>query len=101
MPRTGRPQTLDESKKKTIIAILSVGCTRAAAASYVNCNPKTISNTAKRDPYFAEQLTHVELAVEAAHLANILKAAKEKRHWRASAWALERIFPEKYGLKRG
>jgi hypothetical protein len=97
MSRTGRPETLSELKRRQVLAILSIGGSRRTAAMYVNCSPTTIANTARRDPAFADQLARAELAVEVAHLRNVQQAAKDKRHWKASVWVLERLFPERYG----
>ena len=35
----GRPRTLDEGKQREVCALLSAGCSLAAAASYVDCAP--------------------------------------------------------------
>jgi len=93
-----RPRTiLDDKKRSEIIAILSVGCSRATAARYVGCHPTTIRRTALREPVFAEQILRAETAHEILHLRNINDAGKEGRYWRASAWALERGYPQRYG----
>ena len=42
-------KALDPDKKENILAILSVGGTRAMAASFVGCHPRTIYNEACRD----------------------------------------------------
>ena len=62
----------------------------------VGCGPKTIPNTAKRNPQFAQKLALAEAASELVHLDNINKAAKELKYWRASAWMLDRIHPDRY-----
>ena len=41
---------LDAGKRREIVAILSLGCSRATAAQYVGCHAATITRTAKRDP---------------------------------------------------
>jgi hypothetical protein len=96
---TGRPPVLDEVKQREICAILSVGCSRAIAARYVGCHVQTIRNTALRDESFGLALEKAETKDEIAHLANINKAAKEGRYWRAAAWALERKYPDRYGQR--
>ncbi len=100
MAKCGRRPVLDEYKRREILAILAVGCTRQVAAEYVGCDASTIRRTAQRDPEFAEQLRRKELQSEIGYLENIRNAARSERYWRAAAWALERIDPEKYG-KRG
>ena len=70
---------------------------RVTAASSVRCDPKTIFNTAKRDPAFAERLALAENASELLHIENINKAGREVKYWRASAWMLERLHPDRFG----
>ncbi len=83
-----------------MVAILSVGCSRATAAQYVGCHPTTITRTATRDPEFDQQLRQAESMLEIKHLRNIDAAAKDTRYWRAAAWALERKYPDRWGQRR-
>ena len=99
MPKIGRPPVLDQIKKREILAILTVGCSRRTAARYVGCSPKTIQNTADRDPEFAEQLRHTDHVAEIEYLKSIKKAAKKEQYWRAAAWALERLNPEDFAKR--
>jgi hypothetical protein len=99
MSKRGRPPVLNPEKRREILAIVAVGCSRRTAARYVNCSPSTIRNTADRDAEFAEKLGKAENSAEVMHLKNINTAAKEPRNWRASAWALERLRPESYGSR--
>lgn len=96
MAKCGRRPVLDEIKKREILAILTVGCSRRTAARYVGCAADTITNTAQRDPAFAEQLAHAEHNAEIGYIKNIQKAAKKEQYWRAAAWALERRNPEDF-----
>jgi hypothetical protein len=97
MATPGRPCVLDDKKRTIILALLKSGCSRTTAAISVGCHPKTILNTAKRDPEFAERLAMAENVAEFIHLENINKAGKEMKYWRASAWMLERIDPDRFG----
>jgi hypothetical protein len=74
-----------------------VGGSRATAAKYVQCAPDTIRRTAQRDPGFAAQLKRAEAQLEVVHLTNIETAGR--KNWRASAWLLERMFPERFGRR--
>ncbi len=95
-----RPFALDEGKKREIVAILSMGCSRRAAAKYVGCAPATIVNTARREPEFAAQLEQAESKAEIGLMKNIHKAAGREQYWRAAAWALEHKYPDQYALPR-
>jgi hypothetical protein len=90
---------LDETKKREVFAILTVGGTRLMAAQYVGCHVETIRNTALREPGFADQLRKAELGPEITFLRNIQQASKDPKQWRASAWALERLYPDRYGRR--
>ncbi|MEZ6069380.1 MAG: hypothetical protein R3C10_03705 [Pirellulales bacterium] len=98
MERTKRRRALDDVKKKEICAILSVGCSRRTAAAYVGCAVSTIARTAEYDPSFDAELRHAESRCEVWHMKNINSASE--KNWRASAWALERKFPDEYGQRR-
>lgn len=99
MAKRGRPPVLDGYKRREILAILAVGCTRSTAAKYVGCAVSTIQNTADRDPEFAVRLRKSEHSSEIGYLENIRSAARNERYWRAAAWALERLDPEQYGRR--
>ena len=99
MSTVGRPRLLDENKLRDICTILSVGGTREMAAAYVGCHPKTIWNTARRDPAFAERLRHAELSPEITFLTALKAAASDPKQWRVAAWALERLYPARYGKR--
>ena len=99
MAKRGRKPILDEYKRREILAILAVGCSRRTAARYVGCDHSTIRRTAERDEEFAKKLRHAEYQTEIAYLRNIQNAAKKEQYWRAAAWALERINPEQYARR--
>jgi hypothetical protein len=69
------------------------------AAQYVGCHVETIRQAARRDPEFAEQLRKAEIGPELTFLRNIQQASKDPKQWRASAWALERLYPDRYGRR--
>jgi hypothetical protein len=93
---TGRPHVLDEKKKSQILALIKTGCGKLAAAGAVNCHPQTIANTAKRDADFAKRLALAENASMLTHLENVNRAGSDVKYWRASAWVLERLNPDRF-----
>ena len=99
MAKRGRRPVLDEVKRGEILAILTVGCSRRTAAKYVGCAVTTIKRTADRDPEFAEDLCRKENQHEFTYLKNIRQAAEKPQYWRAAAWVLERVFPDKYARR--
>jgi len=99
LAKRGRRPVLDEIKRREIIAIVSVGCSRRTAARYVGCATSTIRNTAERNPAFAAQLEHAENQPELTQLKNITAAAKKPQYWRAAAWVLERLYPRRYAAR--
>ena len=100
MSAGGRRQVLDEFKRREILALLSAGCSRRMAARYVGCSPRTIQNTADRQPEFAERLRKAEYKAEIGYMKNIQAAARKEQYWRAAAWALERRNPEDFAARR-
>ncbi len=99
MPPNGRPPVLDEYKRGEILALLTVGCSRRAAARYVGCATSTIRNTADRDPEFGAKLRRAEQIGEINSLNSIQYATKTKKDWRAGAWFLERRHREEFGSR--
>jgi hypothetical protein len=94
-----RRRALDDMKQRELLAILSVGCSQTMAAKYVGCSPQTIRREAARDAKFAKKLRQVRGNAELGLVKNIRKAANKEQYWRAAAWALERMFPEKYARR--
>jgi len=92
-------RVLDDMKQREVLAILSVGCSQSMAAKYVGCSPQTIRREAARDPKFAKKLRQAKGNAELGLVKNIRKAANKEQYWRAAAWALERMFPEKYARR--
>ncbi|REJ68898.1 MAG: hypothetical protein DWQ31_06840 [Planctomycetota bacterium] len=90
----GRPRALDDVKKAEIAAMISVGCSKAAACRYVGCVPATLRNELRRDAGFAARVRRAERHRQLVALQQIQKAGA--RSWRAAAWLLERLNPEDF-----
>lgn len=90
---------MDDTKKREIIAILAVGCSRETAARYVGCHPRTIDKAIRHDPEFAKQVARSEEQSELFFIKRIRNAAEKEQYWRAAAWALERRLPNRYAAR--
>ena len=95
MSNRGRPRILDdEQKQRAVCALISVGAGYEAAARHVGCSTWTIRREAQRDEDFARRLRDAESAADMIPLQMLRKAAQT--HWRAAAWLLERISPDRF-----
>ena len=86
-----RPHLLDEINKREVLAVVSFGVSRNAAAGYVGCAPNTLRNEMRRDETFRDAVLQAERNCETLCLQNIREAGA--KHWRAAAWLLEKRFP--------
>ena len=91
---------LTQQQKNEILAILSAGCSRAAATRSVRCTPNRLKREILENPTFAEQVAKAEEGIELFYLSRIRSAAQKEQHWRAAAWVLERRLPNRYGVKK-
>jgi transposase-like protein len=90
---------LDETKRREVCAILSVGGTRAMAARYVGCSQRTLRRAAQRDLRFRQQLRKTEISPEITFLKTMLNAGSDVKHWQAAKWALQHIYPDRYARR--
>jgi len=96
-----KKRKLSAKQKSEILAVLSLGCSRAAAARCVRCTPYLLQREMSDHPQFAEQVVKAEEGIEVFCLSYLRKAVQHKQHWRAAAWLLERRLPDRYGIKKG
>ena len=99
MEENKKAAVLDDVKKREVLAIMSVGCSRSIAARYVGCEPAKVAQAAELDEPFGEALRKAQQATEINYLRNIQNAANRTQYWRAAAWALERCYPERYAAR--
>ncbi|MHB1033661.1 MAG: hypothetical protein ACYC35_26565 [Pirellulales bacterium] len=97
MAKRGRSAILDEAKQRELCAMVTLGCSRNAAAKYVGCTAATVRNTLVRDEAFAARMRTAEFNSEAIPLKAIMNAGNKS--WRAAAWLLERLYPEQYARR--
>jgi len=95
-----RRKRLTIQERNEVLAILSAGCSRAAAARCVRCSPYVLNREIVEDPLFAEQVAKAEEGIELFYLSRIRTASLQEQHWRAAAWVLERRLPDRYGSQK-
>lgn len=93
--KAGRPRALDETKRREICALVSTGCSLEGAARYVGCVASTIRREANRNPQFNDALRRASFTAVITPLQAMREFAK--KYWRAAAWLLERIDPQRFG----
>lgn len=89
----GRPRSLDDAKRKTIINAIRMGLGRATAAAIAETTVFTIRRECERNENFRNQMKRAEADCESVAVQRIRNA----RQWQASAWFLERKFPKQWG----
>ncbi|MCA9237029.1 MAG: hypothetical protein KDA44_16260 [Planctomycetales bacterium] len=98
MNQQGRPRLLaDDEKRRLVCAMISVGAGIEAAARHAGCSTWTIRREAQRDEAFGRQLQQAETTAELTPLRMVRRAAET--HWRAAAWLLERMCPERFARR--
>ncbi len=95
-----RKPKLDKERFNEVCTIIAVGGSRKLAARYVGCSVDTIRRTAEKDADFAADMVHAESKHELVFLQRISAAANKEQYWRAAAWALERMYPDRYAPRR-
>lgn len=95
----GAPSKKSAERMAKIIDAVRKGGSKLSAASAGGISPGTLRTWLKEDEDFAEQFEIAQGEFEQEQLQNIRTAGKEVKHWTASAWLLERIFPERYALQ--
>jgi hypothetical protein len=100
MPKPSQPALLDADQRQRICAALAIGCPLRTAADLVGCELDAVHATARRDRAFLADIFRAEARFEFAHIKNVFDAAGDTKNWRASTWALERRFPDRYGPRR-
>jgi transposase len=95
--RRGRPRALDDAKRQEITALVAGGCTLREAAKHVGCGINTIRRELERNPLFSENFRRSQKHAQLSPLRTMQRAAR--KHWRAAAWLLERIYPERFARR--
>ena len=79
---------------------LRAGLTMRAAATQAGLSPATVDSWRANDENFAQLFQEAIDYSEAVLLAEIRQQGRSKDDWRASAWVLERRFPDRWALRK-
>jgi hypothetical protein len=93
----GRPTKRTPEREQRLLDALSAGNTIRHACLYADISDVTFDNW-RKDLAFLAKVQKAEAAAIVRHVANIAKAATDGQ-WQASAWWLERRYPEHYGRR--
>lgn len=102
----GRPSKISQEIIKNITDALKTGAYIETAAVYAGIDKKTLytwlkKGNRKEGAIYVQFLHAVDNAMAEAELIDIQNLQKAaQRDWRASAWRLERKFPNKWGYKQ-
>lgn len=98
--KNGTKQFLNSSKfflKARLAMYMRQGLDIKDAAKLCNVSEYQLG-LLRTDPEFEDFIEYCAISCECSHLENI-KGAGDTGQWQASAWLLERKFPDKYGKK--
>jgi hypothetical protein len=100
MPNRRSPEPLTTDEQKSVCLVLAAGCRYQTAAKYVGKSIAEIRRAAQRDEAFKRELEKAEAQWELAQMQNVLEATRDAKNWRASTWALERRYPDRYAKRQ-
>jgi hypothetical protein len=90
-----RPRRIDEAMAEQIFHVLRLGGSLQDSADYCRIDRSTLTRQKQRDPNFAQGIKKAVVEGKLVHLQVILTRAK---NWQASAWMLERRWPQQFAL---
>ena len=94
MSTIGRPRSLDDAKRREVVALISVGLGLQDAARYVGCSVSTLRREMQRNAEFRQDIHSAEIRTQIDALRAMRNASAT--HWRAAAWFLERTNPRRF-----
>lgn len=98
--KPGRPTKKTDQYIDPLLDNLRAGMSYQAAASQAGLSVKTVEAWRHDDPDFAELFDAAVDFAEAVLLNEIRQQGRSRDDWRASAWILERRFPERWALRK-
>lgn len=98
--KPGRPTKKIDKYIDPLLDNLRTGMSYQAAATQAGLSVHTVEAWRRDDPDFAELFDAAVDYAEAVILNEIRQQGRSRDDWRASAWILERRFPERWALRK-
>jgi len=107
-PPVGRATVKTDANRDKLCQAIELGATYRLACQYGNISHETFSQWREKYPEFVEAINRAEGKGAISNLAIIRNSAKGwtdetgkqyPPNWQASAWVLERRYPEQYGRR--
>lgn len=91
---------LTEQQVRDVSLVLAAGCDRETAAHFVGCTVEELHRHAQQEPGVEAAMRRAVAGCELSHVRSLQQASRDPRYWRASAWMLERLAPQRYGVRQ-
>lgn len=98
--KAGRPTKKIDKYIDPLLDNLRAGMSYQAAASQAGLSTNTVDSWRRNDPEFADLFDAAIDFAEAVMLNEIRQQGRAREDWRATAWILERRFPERWALRK-
>ena len=95
--KAGRPRLIDAAMREKIIEYAKLVGSRKSAAAKAGISYQTLARDFHANPEFEDALKDAIEVFKSTHVARISLASQ--KDWKASAFLLERMFPELYGRR--
>lgn len=93
----GRPRVVTDEMKDALITVIKNGLTPTEAAAALGLSKSWMETEMHRYPDFEVEVNMAIEKFKLFHINNIQKFSKSS--WQASAWLLERTFPERFNAR--
>ena len=93
----GRPRVVTDELKAAMLGVIRKGVAPSLACAAVGVSESWMKNEIKTNPDWEADVQSALQLFKLQHLKSLDKHSE--KYWQASAWVLERTFPEEYNVK--
>ena len=93
----GRPRVVTDELKAAMLGVIRKGVAPSLACAAVGVSESWMKNEIKTNPDWEADVQSALQLFKLQHLKSLDKHSE--KYWQASAWLLERTFPEEYNVK--